>query len=126
MRYLTGLVAIGLVVSFAQAADAASEKQLVGKWLVLKFEKSGKTHTPPPTVRIEMQFTKAHRWVGTFSQKGRPPQEKKGKWTLEGDKLTTSTDGRKKKETVAITITGDSMVASKKGGSEKLYFKRIK
>jgi hypothetical protein len=109
------------------AGSAAAAQPIIGRWQAKSLQRSGETKPLPEGTKITIEFVKGGDFIATMEGKDRQGKarrkDEKGKWTVEGDTLTTT---GKKTEKFTFKVEGDSLTLLKEERGEKMLLKRVK
>ncbi|MCC6749107.1 MAG: lipocalin family protein [Deltaproteobacteria bacterium] len=108
------------------AANAASK--INGKWKVVSMTKQGKTIKSPPDTSIVLAFEDdGKKWTVTMKAKApngqQVSQSMTGKFSMKGNKVTTTNEKTNKTETMVVAFKGKTMTMTK--GEEKMVAEKV-
>lgn len=114
-----------LAMAWAIPAHAAS---IVGNWRVVEVIAKGKKESPPPQVKVTIEFTAAKKFFMRMVAKAPDgkvhKKEDGGTYSIKGNKLITTV--KAKVETSTFKIKGNTLTLIKPDQKARLILKRIK
>ena len=118
MKAIASLV---LLVGLVVLQSEANASPLLGKWTATGVTANGKLTPMPQGLVVTMEFQKGGV-LKTFMKMGEQEKAQTGTWSVAGNLLTATVDGKSEKMT--FTVKGSVLELVKQGKSETLHLKR--
>lgn len=116
------------LLALAWAIPAHAGPSIVGDWRIVEVVAKGKKESPPPTVKVTIEFTKSKKFIMRMVAKAPDgkvhKKEDGGTYKVKGNKLITTV--KAKVETSTFSIKGKTLILIKPDQKARLILKRIK